>query len=189
MKILQLQEKNVLPYLHYVAEFRLRYFKEFPYLYDGRMEDELNYLNKFVENPKSLITLALDDHDNVIGIATSWNLSCTQDMNDLPCRDDYYYLGEFIIDKEYRRSGITARFMEIHENFAQKLNYKFCSLMTVIRRDHPLTPPNYVPIDCICRKYGYKKNGYTHVYKWDTIQPDASVVNAENIMELWVKTL
>ena len=43
-----------------LANLRLEIFREYPYLYDGRKEDELDYLKSYAEAPDACLILACD---------------------------------------------------------------------------------------------------------------------------------
>lgn len=56
-----------------LATLRLEIFPEYPYLYQGRREDELAYLNSYAEAPDACVILARDGI-TVIGAATGMPL-------------------------------------------------------------------------------------------------------------------
>ncbi|MBL8029532.1 MAG: GNAT family N-acetyltransferase, partial [Fibrobacteres bacterium] len=60
-----------------LANFRITLFREYPYLYDGRMEDEQAHLTHYTNSPNSII-LTHTINNEVIGIATGLPL-CEED--------------------------------------------------------------------------------------------------------------
>ena len=52
------------PFLTEIALLRIAVFREFPYLYEGSLEYEMQYLNDYLSSKNSLIVLAT--HGSVI---------------------------------------------------------------------------------------------------------------------------
>ena len=51
-------------YLDDVARLRMEVFREFPYLYDGTLEYERNYLKKYVRCAQAVVVVAFADCGN-----------------------------------------------------------------------------------------------------------------------------
>ena len=47
-------------YISEVARLRIKVFREFPYLYDGDLEYEKNYLRPYTECPDTVFVIASD---------------------------------------------------------------------------------------------------------------------------------
>ena len=63
--------------INILAEFRLRYFREFPYLYAGTEEGERKHVAGYIANPTTRLILARDINANskIIGVAIGTMLS------------------------------------------------------------------------------------------------------------------
>ena len=60
MKIKALSGKEILPYLDDLAKLRIEVFREYPYLYDGSIEYELQYLKMLREATRGVLVAALE---------------------------------------------------------------------------------------------------------------------------------
>lgn len=57
------------PHLDALGALRIAVFREYPYLYDGSLEYEREYLRTYLKSAGSLVVLAFDD-DRVVGATT-----------------------------------------------------------------------------------------------------------------------
>jgi len=67
------EKKNrdeILNYLDEIANWRIQYFKVFPYLYQGNLEYEKKYLESFAKTTFATVALAFDN-DKLVGFATN----------------------------------------------------------------------------------------------------------------------
>lgn len=62
--------KGIEPYLNKIGELRIQVFREFPYLYDGDVEYEKEYLQKYLDSDESIAVLVFDK-DNMVGCSTA----------------------------------------------------------------------------------------------------------------------
>jgi hypothetical protein len=73
--------------------------------------------------------------------------------------NDYFYLGDILLIDEYRdKAGyqLLTTVKNTMESFAQQLDYKYTTFMTIVRPDdHPLKPKDYSSLDNIWRHFGY----------------------------------
>jgi GNAT superfamily N-acetyltransferase len=147
-----------------LASLRIRVFKDFPYLYEGDMEYEKDYLETFVKAKDSLLLLVRDEekvvgastglplHQETSNIYTPW-VSAGYDI------DTIFYFGESVLDPSYRGRGIGVKFFEEREAFAKSLGqFDRCAFCGVIRPErHPLKPKEYASLDAFWKKRGYRK--------------------------------
>jgi len=70
LRILCLKGQDILPFIPELARLRIEIFKSYPYLYDGDLDYEYNYLNTYVQCNESIIVLALD-HGKVVGVSSA----------------------------------------------------------------------------------------------------------------------
>lgn len=172
MTILEVSGTRVLDHLDQLAGLRLSIFREYPYLYDGRLEDERRYLAGYADQGQVL--LALDD-ERVVGAITGLPLAKESEQFVEPFRkaglapEQYYYIGELLLLPAYRKLGWGSRLLaRLEQLVAQQRRYgRFC-LATVVRSDdHPLRPAGFIPIDRFCRRHGYSLlDGVTTQVSW-----------------------
>ena len=71
INIQQYSGKEMEPQIETLGEFRLRYFREFPYLYIGTKENEQGHLAEYLANPSTRLFVAKDGEKTVgVGIGT-----------------------------------------------------------------------------------------------------------------------
>lgn len=151
-------------YFDDLARLRITVFREFPYLYDGNVEHEREYLSTYSKTDGSVIVLALDA-GKVVGMSTGIPMISETDEVKAPFLNAGYdincifYFGESVLDKAYRGQGIGVRFFEAREAHAQKEpgNFDYCTFCAVERpADHPRRPSDYVPLNQFWNKRGYR---------------------------------
>ena len=121
-----------------LATLRINVFREYPYLYDGSLEYEKNYLSQYLSTKNSALVI-VKDAERIIGAVTGIPLNETfsdcKDFfieNKIPM-EGIFYLGEITLLKEYRGQGIGARMYELFEEFVRGNNeYKQIVLCEVV---------------------------------------------------------
>ena len=137
-----------------IASLRISIFREFPYLYDGRREDESRYLQVYANAPDTIV-ITVSDSGKIIGAATGIPLRHEhQELVEPFAGSDYsldeiYYVGELLFYPEYRNRGLGLRLVERMEEQVRSLeSYRYLTCATVVRsNDHPLRPAAYRPIN------------------------------------------
>lgn len=151
----------IAPWLDELAALRIRVFREFPYLYDGSLDYERDYLNEYAESERSLIVLALAD-DRVVGCSTGLPLceAATEfqqpflDTNRPPA--EVFYFGESVLEPGFRGQGLGHRFFDEREAHAARLGFSTTAFCAVAREEnHPLRPTDYRPLDGFWQRRGY----------------------------------
>ena len=61
LEFLRLTGDEIAPYVDDLAALRIRVFRDFPYLYDGDVGYERDYLATYVNAPRSLAFMVYDD--------------------------------------------------------------------------------------------------------------------------------
>ncbi len=186
--------KEIELHLEALAALRIEVFREFPYLYDGSLEYEKNYLKTYVNSPDSIAVLVFDG-DQMVGASTGLPIADETDEFKTPflqngySPDHIFYCGESILKQKYRGRGIYASFMKERENHAKQIgrfdSICFCG---VVRPDnHPLRPDNYRPLDPIWTKFGYQKHPeLTTCYHWKDLNEETESAKK---MIFWLKPL
>ena len=62
------------PWLDELADLRIRIFRDYPYLYDGSVEYERDYLDRYARSKQSVVVLAME-YNRLIGAATGLPLN------------------------------------------------------------------------------------------------------------------
>ncbi|SDH79675.1 hypothetical protein SAMN05216603_11410 [Pseudomonas benzenivorans] len=153
----------ITPHIEDLARLRIEVFREFPYLYDGSLEYEAEYLQTYARSPDSLFVLVLD-HERVVGASTGLPLSDEIDEFKQPFIEAgvdierIFYFGESVLLPEYRGHGLGVGFFAKREGYARRLGrFDFCVFSSVERPlDHPRRPPDYQPLDEFWHHRGYQ---------------------------------
>jgi GNAT superfamily N-acetyltransferase len=178
-------------WLEAAAELRIRVFREFPYLYDGDMAYEADYLARFARAPGALLVLARSE-DTVIGCATAMAMAGADPEFQRPfieCGmrlDSIFYFGESVLDANWRGRGIGHRFFDEREAQAERHGATLMTFCAVERpTDHPLRPAGYRPLDGFWHKRGYqRRDDLGTEFSWKDIdQPEPSA----KTMRFWLR--
>ncbi len=172
-----------------IARLRIQVFRAWPYLYDGDAAYERRYLQTYIDTPDAMVALCLDG-ERVVGASTALPLAHETEEIRRPFdrTDDTLYLGESVLDTDYRGRGIGLAFFEHREAHAARLGLKHCVFCAVQRAaEDPRRPLDYVPLDTFWRKRGYAPiEGCTTTMRWQEI---GEPVESPKPMQFWRKTL
>jgi len=192
ISILPTRGAAALDYIPELAKLRIEVFREFPYLYDGDMAYEENYLRTYVQSPRSVIVIALDG-GTVIGASTALPMADETEEFQRPFLNGthdpakIFYFGESVLRKAYRGQGIGVRFFQARETHASEAGDFDCYTFCAVERpaDHPLRPADYQPLDGFWRNRGFEKRPdlFSH-FSWKDI--DADTANTKK-MVYWLK--
>lgn len=147
-----------------LARLRIAVFRAFPYLYEGSIDYEKEYLKVYAESVNALL-FAVYDGSKMVGATTC-----------IPLRDEtpevqepfvnagidlesVFYFGESILLSNYRGLGLGNLFFDEREAHARSFKTcKITSFCSVVRpENHPLKPVDYQPLDKFWLKRGYQK--------------------------------
>ena len=144
---------------------RIRVFHDFPYLYEGDLAHEKEYLKTYAHSEKAFVFAAYHG-EMMVGATTCIPLADeTPDVqqpflkNELDI-EKIFYFGESILLPAYRGMGLGHRFFEERE--AHVRSYQtfqstcFCSVHP--GGNHPAQPAGYRPHDVFWTKRGYQKD-------------------------------
>jgi GNAT superfamily N-acetyltransferase len=177
-----------------LARLRMTVFRDWPYLYDGTLEYEQGYLRRFSESPGAVI-VAASDGPRIVGAATASPMIGHADAFADPFRARGYdvsrifYFGESVLLREYRGRGIGHAFFDRREAHARSLGgYTHTTFCAVVRPpDHPMKPPDYVPLDAFWQRRGYTRmEGLVGSYAWRDI---GDAEETAKPMQFWMKAL
>jgi len=178
-----------------LAQLRMTVFRAFPYLYDGDLEAEEEYLHSYTASPDSVIVLARDG-DEVIGAATALPLQHEPDFLVQPFEQhgidptEVFYFGESVLLPRYRGRGIGVRFFVEREAHARSFGERFrLASFCAVQRDagHPRRPADYQALDEFWLHRGYTRQPQLRTnFPWREVDGDAEI---DHTMVYWTKPL
>lgn len=176
-----------------LATLRLEIFREYPYLYQGRRVDELEYLGNYVEAPDACVIPAYDG-TAVVGAATGMPLIHEDPQlpeafsgSSFPL-NQLYYVGELLFYPAYRGQGLGRMLLARLESHVRSLgSFRSLTCATVERPDdHPLRPRHYIPITRFLARTGFDRlPGVTTNFVWR----ETDGVKRDHPMQFWIKKL
>jgi len=176
-----------------VARLRIAVFRAFPYLYDGSLDYESDYISTYRNSDQAIVVGAFDC-SRLIGAATGTPMEDHADdfakaFETTPYKlEDIFYCAESVLLPEYRGQGIGHRFFDEREAHARRLGRTHSAFCGVIRPDdHPLRPSDHRPLDPFWRKRGYAPlDGVIAKFSWlDVDQASAT----EKPLQFWLRQL
>lgn len=193
LSFLALRGSTFLPYLEPVGALRLSVFHEYPYLYQGTMEEEHNYLRTYANAESSLVVLALDS-GKVVGATTC--LAMTEgDLSFRTCFENkgwdlgqICYFGESVLLPQYRGQGAGKVFCQERLAHATQLGAKWAAFCAVDRPiDHPSRPPEYRPLDSFWKAQGFQKHPELQAtFVWKEI---GEAIESPKTLTFWLREL
>ena len=157
-----------------LAALRIEVFRDYPYLYEGSLEYEKEYLRTYSRSADSMI-FSVYDGGKMVGATTCIPLiDESKEVIELFINsgyklDEVFYFGESILLKPYRGLGLGHRFFDEREKHALSFgNYKFTCFCAVQRPDdHPKKPDGYRPNDKFWLHRGYApEKGLVSEFEW-----------------------
>ena len=185
---------DVGPWLTAVARLRMQVFREFPYLYDGDLDYERDYLATYARSPESLFVLAFDG-DAVVGASTAVPLADEVDAFRKPFRDagidepGVFYFGESVVLAEYRGRGLGGRFFDAREGRARALGrFRWTAFCAVVRADDdPRRPAGHRGNETLWARRGYaRRDDMRARLAWKEIGAEAPVMHE---LAFWLRPL
>lgn len=175
-----------------VARLRIGVFRDWPYLYDGDLEYERDYLRAY-ESPGAVVVGAFDGA-RLVGAATGAPMQ--DHAADFAAAfagrpeplSQIFYCAELVLLPEYRGQGLGHAFFDAREAHARALGHRYSAFCSVIRpADHPARPAGYRPLDSFWRKRGYAPlPGVIAEFDWKDTDESAST---RKPLQFWMRTL
>lgn len=174
-----------------LAALRIAVFREWPYLYDGTVEYEREYLATYLRNDRARIVM-VEDGGRLVGISTCLPLADEVEEFRRPLeRAGFdpaagFYFGESVLLPEYRGRGIGRAFMEARLEAARAHGgIAFCCFCAVRREaDDPRRPAAHRPLDPFWRKMGFEPLGVETVFDWREV---GAAEDTPHVMDFWVR--
>ncbi|PJF08999.1 GNAT family N-acetyltransferase [Pseudorhodobacter sp. MZDSW-24AT] len=144
-----------------VAGLRIAVFRDWPYLYDGTLDYERDYLQTYRESPQALLVGAFDG-GRLIGASTSTPMEDHAADFAAPLAglglplDRILYGAESVLLPAYRGLGLGHRFFDLREDHARALGRSHVAFCSVQRpEDHPQRPSQHRGNEAFWQGRGY----------------------------------
>ncbi|PXW78807.1 acetyltransferase (GNAT) family protein [Ruegeria sp. P4] len=176
-----------------VARLRIEVFRAWPYLYDGDLAYEREYLQSYRDSAGAVVVGAFDA-DRLVGAATGTPLADHADdfaaafAQSTLNMADIFYCAESVLLPAYRGQGAGHGFFNAREAHARELGFAKSAFCSVIRpKEHPLHPTGYTPLDPFWRKRGYQPlPGVVAEFAWKDIDQPKENTKA---LQFWLRDL
>jgi len=189
MRIIRGQE--IENHIDQLGRFRIEIFREYPYLYDGDLDYERAYLNRYSRDTESFL-LVIHDRLGFVGICTGMPLSGEDpDFRNAfvgESINEIYYIGEVMLRKDARGKKMGSKLFSTALSLIDSKKYKRVSLCTVDRgSNHPQCPESYCSPDYLWKKYGFEKSAHLVAFlSWKDI---GQTTETKKTMNIWFKEL
>jgi len=176
-----------------VAALRIDVFRDWPYLYDGDIAYEREYLDAYAGSDDSVFVLAFDG-DAVIGASTGLPLADDSAEFRAPFEargidaGKVFYLGESVLLPQYRGHGIGHAFFDHREAHARSLGRFDTTAFCAVDRDadDPRRPEAHRGNNAFWLKRGYaRQTGMTMRLRWNEVGHG----EIEHALTFWLRPL
>ena len=174
-----------------LAALRIAVFREWPYLYEGTLAYEQNYLATYAASPDGLVVIARDG-DDVVGASTAMPLAQHSDDVVPPlvaagfAPERVCYFGESVLAPAYRGRGLGHAFFDEREDFARTRGFAVAAFCAV-ERPPELRPADYRPLDKFWTHRGFvKRPDITTTFSWRDVGEERESAKP---MVFWIKEL
>ncbi len=176
-----------------VARLRIEVFRVWPYLYDGDLAYEREYLQSYRDSDKAIVVGAFDG-DRLVGASTGAPLTDHADdfaaafANTDLILSEIFYCAESVLLPAYRGQGVGHKFFDQREAHARALGFSKCAFCSVQRpADHPMQPDGYRPLDTFWRARGYAPlPGVVAQFAWKDVGEDSE---SQKPLQFWMRDL
>lgn len=176
-----------------VARLRIAIFRDWPYLYDGNLDYEREYVRSYRTTPGALLVGAFDA-GILVGASTSTRLEelgpgFAEPLKSVGVRaEDILYGPESVLLPAYRGQGLGHRFFDLREAHARKLGRSHVAFCSVVRSaDHPMRPQTYRTNDAFWLGRGYSPlPGVMARFSWKDVGDSAET---EKPLQFWMRKL
>lgn len=185
----------ILPVIKELAALRIAVFRDWPYLYEGDIGYEQEYLAAYAGSPRSVCVVARNEAGEAVGASTGIPLADDGEAFHQPflargmALDEVFYFGESVLLAPWRGRGVGHAFFDAREAHATGAGdfrwTAFCS----VRRDpaDPRAPQGYRPNDAFWRTRGYAPvPGMACTLSW---RERDDVLPREHSLDFWMRAI
>lgn len=181
------------PWVDELGKLRIRVFREYPYLYNGTLAYEREYLRSYQQAWNARVVVVVDGAGAVVAATTCVPLAEQGPEYQEPFQVWGYdvgrvlYLGESIALPEWRGRGLGKEFFDRREAHARKLGLTITAFCAVDRPAvHPLRPPGFRPLDGFWESRGYMRQpGMRAVFHWQEI---GEAAESPKTLTFWLRS-
>ena len=176
-----------------VARLRIEVFRDWPYLYEGSLDYEREYLGVYAENPRTVLIGAFAG-DRMVGAATGAPMTDHAAAFAAPLTaagldpKDVFYCAESVLLPGWRGKGVGHRFFDEREAAARADGFSISVFASVIRpQGHPLRPEAPRDLAPFWRARGYRPlDAPPAVFRWRDV---GQAEETEKRLALWWRPL
>ena len=176
-----------------LATLRIGIFRDWPYLYDGTIDYERQYLAHLKGDRDAAIVIARDGA-KVVGPATASPMLHQEPAFRGPLErlgedpSGFFYFGESVLVPECRGRGIGHAFFDAREGAALAMGARATCFYAVVRQqDHPLRPSSARDLHPFWTKRGYRPlPDAVASYEWKDVD---QVAPRQHRLQLWLRRL
>lgn len=176
-----------------LAALRMRVFADYPFLYEGDLAHEREYLRPYLEAPGAIVVAAwvgdtlvgaatgtpMEDHDPALATAFA--------PLEIPV-SEVFYCAESVLLPAYRGQGTGHRFFDFREAYARALGRRWSAFCAVVRpKDDPRRPVNYRELDGFWSNRGYAK--LPGVMAWFRWRDRGDEQETAKPLQFWIRRL
>jgi len=195
IQVLRVTGADMLPWLEHVARLRIVVFRDFPYLYDGDMAYERDYLQALSHAAGGVLVLALDPAGAPVGASTGMPLLQAEEAIRVPfqqanlAEDRIFYCGESVLLPACRGQGLGHRFFDEREAHARSLpGMRTSAFASVVRAaDDPRRPADYHSNHAFWQRRGYREHPQLRAtLAWKDV---GEATQSEHALAIWLREL
>jgi GNAT superfamily N-acetyltransferase len=191
LTLLELSGSALEPYIDALGSLRISVFRDWPYLYEGSLEYERDYLRTYVGCERSLVVLVMAG-GQAVGATTCMPMAEEAPEFQAPFGSAGHdlsricYLGESILLPEFRGRGLGRMFFEKRHAHAAKLGSSMTTFCAVDRAvDDPRRPALYRPLDEMWTLQGYVKQPQLQAHlEWQEV---GETQPSQKTLTFWTK--
>lgn len=187
---------EIIPYVKKVTDLSLAIYREYPYLYEGTEEEYMPFIEHYAKSELGMACILFDD-EKPVGVAIGMPMDTMRKKYQEPLLSKYpeaninsfFYLGEFLILKEYRGKGFGKQiYVELEQSIKKEKLFKTICFCKIDEFElHPLKPDNYKSLDEFWRKLGFEQvEDLSTSVAWRNIN---ELEDSPHKMVYWIKTM
>lgn len=189
-----LQGQQIKPFVEQITNLSLEVYREAPYLYEGSLEEYGPFIGYYSESAQGIASLVFV-HDTLVGVAIGMPMVEMREKYLQPYAmkrpgenlSEVFYLGEFLLLKEYRGKGWGKEMFSSFEAKAQEQNFKKICLCSITESHLNCDYQDNSSTDRFWEKLGFTKcEDITFSVAWKNVGTEE---NHPHQMVYWFKAL